>query len=112
MLSGTPAFAGLTTQPAQVAGLPWSPASGRFQFVRRSGLRLLAVEGETGPGRGDLYRGAVADVAGQDHLGKRILHAALYDALQRPRAVRGVPPLVGEPVACLRVERQFDLAVL
>ncbi len=54
---------------------------------------------------------AIPDVAGQDHLGERILEIALDHPLQRPCAVGGVPALGGEPVARRGIERQHDLAI-
>ena len=69
--------------------------------------RRLPIEREAVFPGGDFDRGAIADVAGEDHLGERVLHAALDHALERPRAVGRIPALVGEPVPRLGVER-FD----
>ena len=61
---------------------------------------------------GDPHPGAVRDLAGQDLVGQRVLHLALDDALQRPRAVDRVVALVGQPGARRLVEVERDLAIL
>ena len=53
----------------------------------------------------------VADLAGQDLLGQRVLHLLLDHALQGPRAVGRVVALVGEPRARRVVQLQGELAV-
>ncbi len=51
-------------------------------------------------------------LAGQHLVGERVLHLALDDALQRPRAVDRVVALVGQPFARRLVEVERDLALL
>ena len=55
---------------------------------------------------------AVGDLAGEDLVGERVLHLALDDALQRPRAVDRVVALLGEPGPRRLVEVERDLAVV
>ena len=57
-------------------------------------LRRGAVEHEAVLAGGDLHRLAVMDLAGKHHLGERILHIFLDDALQGPRAIGRVVALL------------------
>ncbi|GCC44758.1 hypothetical protein chiPu_0029029, partial [Chiloscyllium punctatum] len=79
------------------------PASHRLEFVGRRVLWLPAVEGEAGLGGGKLDLRAVAHVAGEDHLGERILHAALDHPLQWAGTIGRIPAFLRQPVAGLRV---------
>src|ERR1700682_4533338 len=57
------------------------------------GVRRLAVEGQHVALARDHDAVAVGNLAGEDHLGKRILAMALDHPLQRARAIGGVPAL-------------------
>src|SRR5438270_11029354 len=61
---------------------------------------------------GDAHPGTVGDLAGEDLVGKRILHLALDDALQGPCAVGRIIAPRGQPAPCLSVEVERDLAVV
>src|SRR6478752_2054225 len=75
-------------------------------------LRHLAVEGQTQfvGGNRDLF--TVLDRAAKNHLGQRVLNGLLDRALEWPRAIGGVPALFRQPIACVRVERDDNLAVV
>src|SRR3989304_5313384 len=74
--------------------------------------RELAVEGEALLAGRDGDRLAVLDGACQDHLGERVLHRLLDHALQRTRAIGGIPALVGQPFARAGVDRGGDLGLV
>src|SRR5580693_238421 len=78
----------------------------RLGFRRIVGLAadLLAVDRQA-PVRGaKLDRRAVADLAGKQHLGQRVLHPFLDHSLQRTRAVGRIIALLGQPLPRLGVE--------
>ena len=52
---------------------------------------------------------AVLDLAGQDHLGERVLQRLLDHALQRARAISRIVALVGEPFARRGIERRASI---
>ena len=62
--------------------------------LSRLGLGGGAIEHEPVLGGGDLHRLAVMDLAGEHHLGERVLHIFLDDALQGPRAIGRVIALL------------------
>ena len=65
----------------------------------------------SGPGR-DVHLVAVLDRARQDHLRERVLQRALNEPLERPRAISRVVTLVAQPVQCLLVDIEHDLALI
>src|SRR5690348_6224379 len=75
-----------------------------YPLRRDGGRRRLAVEHEPLGLRADRDAVAVLDAAGENELGERILHRLLDHALERARAVSGIPALLGEPLARRRFE--------
>src|SRR6185437_7615902 len=84
----------------------------RFELGNLGRLWRLAVEGEHIALARDCDGVAILDLARQNHLGERVLHAALDHPLQGACAIGGIPAPGREPVACRRVQRQRDLAFL
>src|SRR5215472_8486318 len=83
----------------------------RLELRDLCGRRCLAVEGQHVPLLRDRDAVAILDLAGENHLGERVLQIALDHALQRTRAIGGVPTLDREPIACGGIERERDLAL-
>src|ERR1700674_1881211 len=61
---------------------------------------------------GDPDACAIRNLARQNLVGERILHLALDDPLQRPRAVNRIVALLGKPDPRRLVEIEPDLAIL
>src|SRR6266849_5284364 len=81
------------TERAENTSVQFTFRRRRFELRDLGGLRRLAVEGQHIAFRRNDNAVAVDHIAGEDHLGQRILHMALDHPLQRPRAVGGIPTL-------------------
>src|SRR5580692_6970934 len=85
-----------------------------LRLRRRGGLAadLLAVDRQAPLRSAELDRGAISQLAGEQHLRQRVLYPFLDHALQRARAIGRVVPLVGQPLPRLGIEAEPDLAIL
>src|SRR6202011_1381198 len=76
------------------------------------GLRQHTIKREALFAGGDHHPLAVLHATAEHELGEGILHRFLNDALERPRAIGGIPALLRPPLACRWLELKRDLAVL
>src|SRR6478736_7974106 len=88
------------------------PAMMQFSCKSSCCLRNLAVERQTQLVAGNPDFLAVLYLARENHFGERILHRFLDHTLQGSRPVGWIPAFLGKPLACTRIERDDDLAII